>query len=172
MKSMIAPGCTIGTLLSGISPLAISGPGVCPLAMATSIWPALVPPVAGPEQTTANEHAPFTDPGEINMSARTPIILFLAAFLAGCANWVKLDEGAENIRLVSSGEVTRCDRIGQTTASVRERVGIYQRRPGKVEQELANLARNSALEIGGDTIVADGPVDDGRQRFSVYRCLR
>ncbi len=106
------------------------------------------------------------------MTARLMIVLFLSVFLAACANWVKLDEGAENIRLVGSGEVANCERIGQTTASVRERVGVYQRRPGKVEEELANLARNSALEIGGDTIVADGPVDDGRQRFIVYRCLR
>ncbi len=106
------------------------------------------------------------------MTARLMITLFLTLSLAACANWVKLDEGAENIRLVGSGEVANCDHVGRTTASVRERVGVYQRRPGRVEEELANLARNSALEIGGDTIVADGPVDDGRQRFRIYRCLR
>ena len=106
------------------------------------------------------------------MKSRGIAIAVLVLFLAGCANWVKLEEGAENIRLVGAGEVTRCERIGQTTVSVRERVSVYQRKPGRVEEELANLARNSALEIGGDTIVADGPVDDGRQRFIVYQCLR
>ena len=106
------------------------------------------------------------------MTIRTLIAIFLIACIAGCANWVKLDEGAENIRLVGSGEVANCEHVGRTNASVRERVGVYQRKPGRVEEELANLARNSALEIGGDTIVADGPVDDGRQRFRIYRCLR
>jgi hypothetical protein len=128
--------------------------------------------VAGTELTFQPNQSIFTAPGENEMTTRMLIVLFLTVFLAGCANWVKLDEGAENIRLVSSAEVSRCDRIGQTTASVRERVGVYQRRPGRVEEELANLARNSALEIGGDTIVADGPVDDGRQRFLIYQCLR
>ncbi|QOC21603.1 DUF4156 domain-containing protein [Wenzhouxiangella sp. AB-CW3] len=106
------------------------------------------------------------------MTARLMTSLFLIAFLASCANWVKLDEGAENVRLVDSGEVANCEHLGRTTASVRERVGVYQRRPGRVEEELANLARNSALEINGDTIVADGAVNDGRQRFRIYRCLR
>ncbi len=106
------------------------------------------------------------------MPARLLTILILATAMAGCTTWVKLDDGAENIRLVPTGEVGNCERVGQTTVSVRDRVSLYQRRPAQVEKELANLARNSALEIGGDTIVADGPVDEGRQRFIVYRCLR
>lgn len=97
-------------------------------------------------------------------------ILFTIFIISGCANWVKLEPGAENIRLVGPEHVTACERVGQATTSVRERVAAYQRKPGKVEEELANLARNSALEIGGDTIVTDGPVNDGQRRFLIYRC--
>lgn len=106
------------------------------------------------------------------MPQRLLTILILAAAMTGCTTWVKLEEGAESIRLAEAADVAQCEKVGKTTVSVQDRVGWYQPRPKQMEEELANLARNSALETGGDTIVADSPVDDGRQRFSVYRCLR
>ena len=33
------------------------------------------------------------------------------------------------------------------------------------------LARNSAINLGGDTVVADGEIKDGMQTFKVYRCV-
>ena len=89
--------------------------------------------------------------------------------LAGCA-WVKLEPGAEEVRVLEGGGTAGCERLGQITASVRDRVAAVQRRATKVEEELATLARNSALELGGDTIVPLGPVDDGQRSFAVYRC--
>lgn len=100
------------------------------------------------------------------------ITVLAVLLLSACATWVKLDDGAENIRLVAADEVVNCDRLGSTNVSVRDQVGFYKPRPRQVERELANLARNSALELEGDTIVADSAVDEGRQRFSIYRCLR
>jgi hypothetical protein len=40
----------------------------------------------------------------------------------------------------------------------------------KVAGELEALARNEAALMGGDTVVAELPVKDGRQVFGVYRC--
>ncbi len=93
----------------------------------------------------------------------------VALLTAGCS-WVKLERGAEGVRLVEPSMVTNCERLGTTTTSVRERVAGVERSPGKVEAELADLARNSAWDMNGDTIVADGPVQDGEQRFIIYRC--
>lgn len=95
--------------------------------------------------------------------------ILLAAMLSGCT-WVRTDPGAERVQVAESHEVRGCERLGQTTVSLRDRVGAVQRRPGRVADELAVLGRNSAAEIGGDTIVADGPVEDGQRRFSIYRC--
>ncbi|WP_376696518.1 DUF4156 domain-containing protein [Wenzhouxiangella sp. EGI_FJ10305] len=92
-----------------------------------------------------------------------------AALTAGCS-WVKLERGAEGVRLVEPSMATNCERLGTTTTSVRERVAGVERSPGKVEAELADLARNSAWDLNGDTIVADGPVQDGERRFIIYRC--
>ncbi|MFW5927227.1 MAG: DUF4156 domain-containing protein [Wenzhouxiangella sp.] len=106
------------------------------------------------------------------MMARSLATLTACLIITACANWVKLEPDADKVRLVSDSEVHSCERKGRTTTSVRNRVAGVERNPGKVEQELADLARNSALELGGDTIVADGPVEDGERRFIVYRCRR
>lgn len=97
--------------------------------------------------------------------------ILLAALISGCT-WVKTEPGAERVRVATAAEVGQCQRLGQTTVSLRDRVGAVQRRPGRVADELAVLARNSAVEISGDTIVPAGPVQDGRRNFDIYSCLR
>lgn len=89
--------------------------------------------------------------------------------VAGCT-WVKPEPGAEQVRVLEGGGTAGCERLGQTTASVRDRVAAVQRRAVTVEEELATLARNSALELGGDAIVPISPVEDGQRTFAVYRC--
>lgn len=96
-------------------------------------------------------------------------LILLAGLVTGCT-WVRTDPGAEQVRVAEAGEVRQCERLGQTTVSLRDRVGAVQRRPGRVADELAVLGRNSAVEIGGDTIVPDGPVQDGQRRFNIFRC--
>lgn len=95
-----------------------------------------------------------------------------AALAVSACSWVKLDPGAENIRLVDEAAVSGCERLGQITTEVRARIGAIQRKPGKVEEELSVLARNSALDMGGDSLVPLGPVSaDGKRSYAVYRCL-
>jgi hypothetical protein len=42
----------------------------------------------------------------------------------------------------------------------------------RVGEELATLARNSAAQLGGDTVVAITEIVDGSQTFAVYQCGR
>ncbi len=93
----------------------------------------------------------------------------IAATLTACS-WVKTSPEADRVEIRQANDLRGCERIGQTTTSVRDRVAGVQRRPGTVEEELADLARNSAVEIGGNALVVDSPVRDGQQRFLVYRC--
>lgn len=102
---------------------------------------------------------------KIHILAATSAVLILAS-----CTWVKLERGAEGVRLVERSQVLNCERLGTTTTSVRSRVAGVERDPDKVAAELADLARNSAWDINGDTIVADGPLRDGEQRFVIYRC--
>ncbi len=95
----------------------------------------------------------------------------VACSVLGCA-WVEVDPGAaERVRVASADEVVDCERVGTTKARTKAAIGFVKRNEQKVADELATLARNDAPELGGDTIVADGPIDlDGTQRFSVYDC--
>lgn len=97
------------------------------------------------------------------------IVILLPLALAGCA-WVQLTEEAESVRVASADRVADCRRIGETTVSVRDRIAAVQRSPGKVADELERLARNEAAELGGDRVVALGPVRDGRRSYAVFDC--
>lgn len=97
------------------------------------------------------------------------LTLGLAVAVGGCT-WVKLEPGAQEVEVRTGGGVSGCQRLGQSTVSVRDRVAAVQRRAAKVEEELHILARNAAVDLDGDTVVPLGPVDDGEQRYAVYRC--
>lgn len=100
---------------------------------------------------------------------RAPTSLMALAVLTGCT-WVQLTAEGEGVRLAVASEVTACQRVGTTTATTRSRVAIADRGSAKVQDELVTLARNEAGSMGGNTIVADGTITEGRQRFIVYRC--
>lgn len=100
-----------------------------------------------------------------------PILTFLCllTLLSSC-NWVRVTPEGENVRLLTQGEVGACERIGTTTSTTADSVTVVQRGSERVQTELVNLARNEAGLMGGNAIVADGTVVDGRQRFIVFRC--
>ncbi|MCW8907111.1 MAG: DUF4156 domain-containing protein [Sedimenticola sp.] len=95
------------------------------------------------------------------------IVLLLAT---GCS-WVKPTPEGEKVRVLDAGEVTRCRELGSTTVSLLNRIAGIERDPEKVERELQILARNSAARAGGDTVVATSPVQNGEQRYAIYRCV-
>ena len=93
----------------------------------------------------------------------------LMVSLAGCS-WVKAKPGADKVSLVKTEHVANCKKIGKTSTQSRDNVAFINRRDEKVSQELVALAKNEAVEMGGDTIVAEGKPIDGRQIFLVYKC--
>ncbi|MFX4227817.1 MAG: DUF4156 domain-containing protein [Porticoccaceae bacterium] len=97
----------------------------------------------------------------------TPILAALA--LSACT-WVEPAEEAANVAVVEARHVITCERIGVTSASVKDRIGFINRSDRRVAEELATLAKNSAAAMGGDTLVASSEIDDGVQEFIVYRC--
>lgn len=92
-----------------------------------------------------------------------------AAALHACT-WVKTTPEGQSVRVASAAEVNACERKGKVTVSVKSRVSGVERKPTKVASELATLARNEGALLGGDTVVAEGDVSEGRQVFGVYRC--
>jgi hypothetical protein len=97
------------------------------------------------------------------------ILVLLVGTLSACT-WVKLSDAGRNVRLVSYDQIDQCKKLGKATVSVLDKVGFISRSEDKVEEELQTLARNSAAEMGGDTMAAAGAVSRGEQPFDVYQC--
>jgi hypothetical protein len=93
-----------------------------------------------------------------------------AAAIAGCT-WVKLTAPGEGVRVGTMAQVTACKRLGATHAKTSTKMAFFSRSMKKVDEELETLARNEAADMGGNTIVAQGPTSsEGRRSFDVYRC--
>ncbi|HEX5094258.1 MAG TPA: DUF4156 domain-containing protein [Burkholderiales bacterium] len=93
------------------------------------------------------------------------------AVLSGCSMVELTPEGA-GVRLASAEAVASCENLGKVTSSVVAKVAGVSRSSDSVQDNLNVTARNSAAKMGADTIVPTSPVEDGKQTFSVYRCLR
>ncbi|MGH1471883.1 MAG: DUF4156 domain-containing protein [Cellvibrionaceae bacterium] len=97
-------------------------------------------------------------------------LLIVLSITAGGCTWVKLSEEANMIALVSKSDVMSCTKIGTTTSKVLDKVAFVKRSKTKQNEELTTLAKNEAVKMGGNTIVVDGELEDGRQKFLVYQC--
>ena len=94
----------------------------------------------------------------------------IAFTLSACAS-VKLTDGGEKARLLSSGEVANCQKRGATTVRVKPTALGITRQPNVIAKELQILARDSSVNMGGDTVSPISRIDDGEQTFAVYRCV-
>ncbi|HEY3488431.1 MAG TPA: DUF4156 domain-containing protein [Gammaproteobacteria bacterium] len=99
------------------------------------------------------------------------IILSAAALSLQACTWIKLTPEGEQARVLSAADVTNCKKLGATTVSMATKVGIVPLNQKKVAEELKLLARNSAAEMQGDSVVAVGEPKEGQQTFDVYRCI-
>jgi len=90
--------------------------------------------------------------------------------IAGCT-WVKPIDGAQAVKLAKPDYAVNCQSLGRTTSKVKDNlIGPLGRSIDKVKLELVTLAKNAAIELGGDTIVETIPVSNGKQTFAVYKC--
>lgn len=95
---------------------------------------------------------------------------FVLAALSGCT-WVKMAPGAAAVKVVAAGQdLSSCEKRGEVSVSVRDRLGPYERNDIKVRDELETLARNEAPGLSADTVQPKGEPDDGEQRFLAFRC--
>ena len=96
-------------------------------------------------------------------------VLLVGGFSVSCT-WVKTTPEGAAVRVVQASAVVGCVKKGQVAASLKSRIAGFERKPGKVATELETLARNEGALMGGDTVVAESPIKDGRQEWGVYLC--
>ncbi len=100
---------------------------------------------------------------------RKIFLVCMSLLLTGCA-WVELTSQGQQVRIVSAADAASCDKLGQTTASVADSIGVVKRRNDIIAANLEKLARNTAAEMNGNAIVAVTSIEDGKQSFDVYHC--
>lgn len=98
------------------------------------------------------------------------ILIVIAIVLPACT-WVDLSPEGEKVRVLSASEVTSCKKLGKTTVSLKDQIAGFDRSEEKVQKELQALARNSAVDLKGDTVVPASDIKKGKQTFNVYRCV-
>lgn len=96
--------------------------------------------------------------------------LTLAIACLPACTWVEPTKESSEVSLVKDFNVKTCKKLGATTATVKQKIGIIVRDEDTVLKELTTLAKNSAAKMGGDSIVAKEPMVDGVMSFDIYRC--
>lgn len=96
-------------------------------------------------------------------------LLAPVVFASACA-WVSPNVDSHHVALVKPRAVTNCDPLGQTTSKTLSKIVVVKRNEEKQRNEAIILAKNQAVAMGGDTIVAKTGIEKGEQTFAVYRC--
>ncbi len=97
-------------------------------------------------------------------------VFFIAILWLASCTWVEPTKEGSEVLLVKAFNVETCKKLGTTTATVKHEIGIITRSEEKVTEELITLAKNKAAEMGGDSIVAQGPASEGSMSFDIYKC--
>jgi len=98
------------------------------------------------------------------------LVIAAIALLSGC-DWVRMNEGAAQVRVLPLGQPAQsCRGLGEIEVSVQDHVGPYERNTVAVRDELETLARNEALTLRGDTVQPKAEPADGKQHWLVYSC--
>lgn len=109
---------------------------------------------------------------EVVMKKTLLLGVLVAGLVAGCS-WVDETAAGKQVNVVGAANVTNCEKLGSVSVEVKADLVLdIQRSPEKVADELATLARNRAAENGADSVVAISPVENGKQKFAMYRCAK
>lgn len=101
------------------------------------------------------------------ITAMVPLI----AGLGGCADkLIEVRKGSDRVSLADATQVGRCQSKGKINVSVLSEVGFITRSAEAVEANLLQLARNGAIDNGGDTVVKGNSTEYGKRTFEVYKC--
>jgi hypothetical protein len=98
-------------------------------------------------------------------------LAMLLGSLGGCSSYlIDMRPGARNVAVFLPEQVTACESKGNILVSVLSNVGFFDRSDDAVEGNLLQLARNGAIDAGGDTVVKGVSKAPGTRTFAIYKC--
>jgi len=104
-------------------------------------------------------------------TTRSLALILLTTALFSCSNeWVQLTPQAQNVTVATPEQVAQCTRAGTANVMATDNIAFVNRSARQLQEDLLRLARNEAGDLGGNRIVAESPINQGRQTFGIYRC--
>ncbi|MDO8909843.1 MAG: DUF4156 domain-containing protein [Pseudohongiella sp.] len=116
---------------------------------------------------------PFRVSTSVRSAGRYLAVGGLIAALSACgasSNWVQVTAEGAPVRLATTAEVANCTRVGSANVNAVDNIAFVQRGANRLQEELVRLARNEGGRLGGNRVVPESVIDDGRQSFGVFRC--
>lgn len=101
---------------------------------------------------------------------KTMLLGVAAAVLVSGCSFVDLSPHAEDVLVLKPYQARECEQLRRSTSQVMHKVWFVNRNQERMAEELQTLARNTAAELGGNAVVADSEIEEGRQRFIIYNC--
>jgi hypothetical protein len=95
--------------------------------------------------------------------------LALSTLVASCA-WVTPTTRGQAIAYLQPEQVQSCQKLGRVSVETVHKVALLPRDPKVVQNELITMAKNEAVVLKADTIVAESEIKDGKQSYLGYRC--
>ena len=101
----------------------------------------------------------------------TMLALLSIAALSGCSSVIIGEKpGSDHVSLANANQIANCQSKGKINHSVIAKIGILPRSEEDVEANLYQMARNSAVENGADTLVKGESKELGKRQFEMYKC--
>ena len=94
--------------------------------------------------------------------------ILLCASLAACGQRLTTDSELET-RVADLKDTMQCRHLGNADLAVKPQLYPLGKE-AKMTEDLLVKARNLASEIGADTVVPAGGIDEGKQTFRLYIC--
>ena len=89
--------------------------------------------------------------------------------MSGCS-FVNLNPNAQDVVLLKPYQARECDQLRRSTSQVLSKIWFINRNKDAMEDELVILAKNTAADLGGNAVVPDSEIVDGKQSFIIYNC--
>ena len=90
--------------------------------------------------------------------------------LVSACTWVKPTESGQTVQVMDSVDTESCKPVGKITSVSRAKLAGIKRKEKKLETELETIARNEAVDLGGNVVVPKGDISGDEQEFLVYHC--
>ena len=107
-------------------------------------------------------------PRQLKLVARSWLLATVCALALACAEKLTLDSEL-GTQVAELKDTIKCRHLGNVRATVKSELYSVGK-TGKIAADLLVTARNLATEVGADTVVADGGINDGKQNFRLYLC--